>query len=194
MSIEALGKGVSQNHSDLSKRLIEDTSDVVEIPRDSSMVAFARLFEIVHSIDVPIKCSIDDLGHNLPQEIPQIMDLKHRNDLLPPLAAIMALSDGGTIVNAKHASFKESDRIESTHSLLKAFGMSCEMTDDGMVIEGNQSLSSPDNLVKTFGDHRIQMAAVILASKVGANIEGSELHKVADPDFIMRLQKSGAKI
>ena len=194
MSIEVIGEGVSENHSNLSKRLLEDSSDVVIIPRDSSMAAFARLFEIVHAIDVPIKYPIDNLGHKLPQDIPQIMDLKHRNDLLPPLAAIMALGNGGTIVNAKHASFKESNRIESTHSLLKEFGMSCEMTDDGLVIEGNQSPTRPDYLVDTFGDHRIQMVAVILATKVGADIIGSNLHKVADPEFIKRLQNSGAII
>ncbi|MGB1660242.1 MAG: hypothetical protein ACPHHS_07085, partial [Candidatus Poseidoniaceae archaeon] len=54
-------------------------------------------------------------------------------------------------------------------------------------IEGGQRLSKPENLIDTFGDHRIQMTAILLASQVGGVIEGPRLHRIADPEFLDRL-------
>ena len=42
-------------------------------------------------------------------------------------------------------------------------------------------------MVETFGDHRLQMTAILLATKVGATVEGPRLHQVADPSFLNRL-------
>lgn len=194
MSIESTGEPVSENHSNLTKRLLSDDSDIVVIPKDASMAAFARLFSLVHSIDVPVQIPADDLGHRIPEVIPELLNLKDCNDLLPPLAAMMALGDGGKIMGASHASLKESDRIKSTQSMLSRFGITSKATPDGLEIAGNQRLSQPEGSVKTYSDHRIQMTAVILATKVGGIVEGPRLHRVADPDFLKRLVASGAMI
>ena len=115
------------------------------------------------------------------------IDLRDANDLLPPLAAILALSGGGRLRGAAHAKHKESNRIRSTKKLLEAFGLTASIEDDGLSIEGGQALTMPDSLVDTYGDHRIQMTAVLLATQTGAMVEGPRLHRIADPEFLNRL-------
>jgi len=96
-------------------------------------------------------------------------------------------SGGGRIRGASHAKHKESNRIKSTASLLNAFGLRCTIEDDGLSIEGGQVLSKPLVSVDTFGDHRIQMTAVLLATETGGVVEGYDLHNIADPEFLNRL-------
>ena len=98
-----------------------------------------------------------------------------------------SLSGGGRLRGAAHAKHKESNRILSTKTLLNAFGLTANIEEDGLSIEGGQTLSMPDSLVDTYGDHRIQMTAVLLATQTGATVEGPRLHRIADPEFLTRL-------
>ena len=118
----------------------------------------------------------------------QTIDLISANDLITPLAAAMAIGGGGVIVGASHARYKESNRIERTVEMLSKFSIQAESTVDGLRIPGNQKPKVPQQPVPTFGDHRVQMTAVVLATKVGAEIEGTELHKVSFPNFIKLIQ------
>ena len=118
----------------------------------------------------------------------QTVDLNHANDLITPLAAAMAVGGGGVIMGASHAQYKESDRIECTVELLSKFSIDVERTEDGLRISGGQQLAAPQSIVPTFGDHRMQMTAVTLATKVGADIEGANLHEVSFPQFIDVIQ------
>ena len=122
------------------------------------------------------------------------IDLVDANDLLPPLSAILALTGGGTISGAAHAMFKESNRIDKTAKMLQQFGIECIIKEDGIAIKGNQSVQKPLSMVQTYGDHRLQMTAIILATKVGAIVEGPELHQIADPSFLERLSTMPAKV
>ena len=56
---------------------------------------------------------------------------------------------------------KESDRIKSTVRMLRAFGAQATETEDGMVIEGGAELRGAT--IDSHGDHRIAMAACVLA-------------------------------
>jgi len=47
---------------------------------------------------------------------------------------------------------------------------------------------APKRTVQTYGDHRMQMTAAVLATKVGAEIQGAELHRVSFPAFLELLQ------
>ena len=68
------------------------------------------------------------------------------------------------------------------------------MREDGLEISGGQEPLRPPQLVPTYGDHRMQMTAVILATKTGGVIEGSNLHLVSDPEFLGNLAHHGIKI
>ena len=180
------------------------------VPSDGSMMAFPILACIITEQSIHINNPVDSsdaLGHEILLEHLNAfgikyedctltyegesslveIDLRDANDLLPPLAAILALSGGGTLKGAEHAKHKESNRIESTKALLESFGLSSSIRDDGLSIEGGQTPTKPESLVETFGDHRIQMTAVLLASKTGGTVEGPRLHRIADPEFLHRL-------
>jgi 3-phosphoshikimate 1-carboxyvinyltransferase len=167
---------------------------VVQIPRDGSHVSFLRLFELLHgvSIDFEAPAAEDSIGAEILAEIDlqesNHIDLRDANDLITPLAAAMALGGGGQITGAGHAQLKESARITRTVEILSAFGILSEATADGLQIEGGQVPSAPSSLVSTHGDHRLQMTAVVLATRVGAEIEGQRLHEVSFPDFLKLVQ------
>lgn len=166
----------------------------IEIPPDASHVAFWKLYEMIHgsTLAIPDVRSEDSIGAELLFDLDlnqyQTVDLSHANDLITPLAAAMAIGGGGTIVGASHAQYKESNRIECTAELLSRFSIDVERTEDGLNIVGGQQVTAPESIVPTFGDHRMQMTAVIMATKVGADIEGANLHEVSFPQFIDAIQ------
>ena len=197
-SLSKIGEGVSRRHSELTWDLCKLTGakewgepwDVrcpdVKVPSDASMAAFARLagLQIENLPD-----ESDNIGHDL-----DCLDLRDSNDLISPMAAWLAMGEGGTITGASHAALKESNRITRTVELLAAFGMVANATSDGLHVPGNQIPKTPDSLVRTHGDHRLQMTAILLASKCGAAIEGSSLHKVAWPTYLQQLENCGLNI
>ena len=122
------------------------------------------------------------------------LDLSNANDLLPPLAALLAIGGGGVLRGAAHAAFKESNRLTKTCELLAQFGLNVTIEHDGLSIEGNQHIVQPTTAIETFGDHRLFMTAVVLASTCGGDVVGQSLHLVADEGFLERLQNGGVQI
>ena len=171
-----------------------DPPNVVQIPLDASHIAFWKLYEIMHdcSLKIPNVSPDDSIGAEVLLDIDfrelNTVDLRDANDLITPLAAAMAIGGGGQIIGASHARFKETNRIKHTASMLAQFSIEVECTDDGLKIQGGQRPNSPDDVVETNGDHRMQMAAVILATKVGAEIKGPRLHEVSFPEFLDYIQ------
>ena len=91
-------------------------------------------------------------------------------DELPLLACVGACARGTTeIRGAAELRVKESDRIETVVSNLRALGASAEELPDGIVVHGS---SSPlRGTVRTHGDHRIAMAFGVLGALPGNEIE-----------------------
>ena len=212
LSLTIEGDIVSRRHAELSFSLAAECGSknsidnprlsswkcepptLVKIPYDASHIAFWKLYEILHntSISLPSVNPGDSIGAELlgglNLGVHQTIDLSTANDLITPLAAAMAIGGGGVIVGASHARYKESNRIERTVEMLSKFSIQAESTVDGLRIPGSQKPKAPQQPVPTFGDHRVQMTAVVLATKVGAEIEGAELHKVSFPNFIKLIQ------
>ena len=190
-----------------------------DVPPDCSMLAFAFLATKVHGCDVHIAelpLAGDSLGHEVlftyaaalgvkvdgsvlsPDEgsAPVTMDLRDANDLITPLAAMMALGRGGTVSGAAHAANKETNRLSGTQRFLAQFGIDCTPSTEGLVVPGGQSLRTPVDVVETFGDHRMQLTALVLASALEATtlVNGPRLHRVADPAAVERLKTCGVAI
>ena len=193
--ISTIGTAVSRKHSSLTWELCEITGaktpgqpwdvscpDIV-IPPDASMMAFAKLAGL--SVE-NIPNASDSIGHELENS-----DLRDSNDLITPMSAWLALGEGGTISGAHHAAFKESNRITKTVEMLSKFSIEAKINDDGITIPGNQQPKKPDGVVETYGDHRIQMTAVLLASICGGVVEGSNLHRIAWPSYLNQLRDCG---
>ena len=197
-SIITKGDAVSRKHSELTWDLCKRTGaeipgkpwivscpDVI-IPPDASMMAFARLANlgVENAPD-----SSDSIGHILDST-----ELRDSNDLITPMAAWLALGEGGTITGAKHAAYKESNRINRTADLLSQFSINSTINSDGLSIPGGQQPKKPNGIVKTYDDHRIQMTAILLASVCGGFVEGTDLHKVAWPSYLDQLIDCGLNV
>jgi 3-phosphoshikimate 1-carboxyvinyltransferase len=104
-------------------------------------------------------------------------------DLAPLLAVLGAFAEGETVVSgAPHLVHKESDRIASTVEIIRAVGGEIEPRDDGFVVRGGRPLNAA--VLSSRGDHRIAMAAGVLALRVpGVTVAGSEAVEKSYPAF-----------
>ena len=94
-----------------------------------------------------------------------IYDAEDCPDLVPISAVIAAYADGTSVVkNIQRLKIKESDRIESTIAMLKAFGINAASDGENLAVIGGKAIAGEAN---SFNDHRIAMSAAVLA--LGAN-------------------------
>src|SRR5580704_14284985 len=110
-------------------------------------------------------------------------------DEIPVLAAIAPYTERGVeIRDAKELRVKESDRIASIATNLRAMGGAVEEREDGLKIPGGQSLRGAE--IESFGDHRIAMAFSIAALRARGEtlIRGSECAAVSYPGFFTALE------
>jgi 3-phosphoshikimate 1-carboxyvinyltransferase len=111
-------------------------------------------------------------------------------DEVPALAVAAAYADGLTeIRDAAELAVKESNRIATTASQLRALGAAVAERDDGMTIEGGRRLGG--GAVQSFGDHRLAMAlaAAGLVGEGDVVIEGAEAVAVSYPEFWDHLER-----
>lgn len=81
-------------------------------------------------------------------------------DEFPVICVAAALADGTTrITGAGELRHKESDRIHAMATGLRSLGARVEESDDGMTIEGRETLTG--GTVDSFTDHRIAMAFAV---------------------------------
>ena len=115
------------------------------------------------------------------------VDLSNCPDLAPLLGAIGALAEGETLVKgAPHLVHKESDRIASTVEMVRALGGEAEPFDDGFRVVGGGNLRG--GTISAAGDHRIAMAAAVLALSVpGVTVTGAEAVRKSYPGFFRDL-------
>lgn len=84
-------------------------------------------------------------------------------DEVPLLAAIGACIPGTSrILNAGELSFKETNRLLTIQNMLRAFGACVEVSETEVTIQGGRTLRPGE--IPSAGDHRIAMAATVLAS------------------------------
>jgi 3-phosphoshikimate 1-carboxyvinyltransferase len=110
-------------------------------------------------------------------------------DEIPVLAAIAPYTEQGIEVrDAKELRVKESDRIASIATNLRAMGAAVEEREDGLKIPGGQSLHGAE--IDSFGDHRIAMAFSIAALRAQGEtlIRGSDCAAISYPAFFSALE------
>jgi len=110
-------------------------------------------------------------------------------DEIPVLAAIAPYTEQGIEVrDAKELRVKESDRIASIATNLRAMGAQVEEREDGLKIPGGQRLHG--NELESFGDHRIAMAFSIAGLRAQGEtlIRSSECAAISYPAFFSTLE------
>jgi len=119
------------------------------------------------------------------EEVPNLIDE------VPILAVAGAMAEGTTTIrNAAELRVKETDRIETTATNLRAMGADITEHEDGMTIHGGPVLHGAT--VDSYGDHRIAMAfaiAGLLAKKGSTVIENTECVATSYPTFTDHLEE-----
>ena len=114
----------------------------------------------------------------------QVIDASAIPDLVPVISVVAAGAKGETrIVNASRLRIKESDRLNTTATMLKALGADIEETEDGLIIRGRQRLNG--GKTEAFNDHRIAMSAAVAAGICNGDVEifGTECTDKSFPGF-----------
>jgi len=110
-------------------------------------------------------------------------------DELPLLAVAGSQIPGGIqIRDAAELRLKESDRLATTATNLRAMGAEVEEFDDGLAVSGPTQLHGA--LIDSHGDHRIAMAFSVAAliAKGETEIAGAECVAISFPEFFTLLE------
>ena len=117
-------------------------------------------------------------------------------DEIPIACALAARAVGTTrIRDATELRHKESDRIATMATVLRAFGVECEEKPDGLDIQGREGhLEAAD--VASRGDHRIAMTAAVLALTANGPTRVRDAACIATsyPKFVSTLRALGARV
>lgn len=134
----------------------------------------------------------DKIAAAYSEKLPDTIDLSQIPDLLPPLSVMAAAKNGETrFINAARLRIKESDRIASTAAMLRAFEAACEEGPDFLAVTGAERLRPC--VVDGANDHRVVMAAAILATRAGGpvTILGAEAVNKSYPGFFDEFRRLG---
>ncbi|MFL2493952.1 MAG: 3-phosphoshikimate 1-carboxyvinyltransferase [Candidatus Thalassarchaeum sp.] len=209
VTLDIVGRSVSRGYQEMSFDIAEscgsqnllseeeielrpwkvNVPEAVTIPTEDSLMAIAMLISELHGVRMELSGAVESASPAIVSlsEQSAVLDLRDESDLICPASVLMAIGKGGRITGAAHSRGKESDRIDSTVYLLRAFGMDAEATKDGLEIRGSQSPSRPEIPIDSRRDHRLAMTAMALASRYGGVISEPEICAVSDPGFISRL-------
>ena len=124
-----------------------------------------------------------------PREVPVIIDE------IPLIAVLASVSSGTTSISgAGELKVKESDRLNAIACELGKMEAAISATEDGLVIEGRESLKSA--MLDSWNDHRIAMSLSVAALKAegSSEIANFECVNISFPSFARLFQNVGAGI
>ncbi|MCM1567634.1 MAG: 3-phosphoshikimate 1-carboxyvinyltransferase [Dehalobacter sp. 4CP] len=123
-----------------------------------------------------------------------VIDAGQCPDLVPVLAVLASLSKGTTrIINAGRLRIKESDRLKATASELNKLGARIQELQEGLLIEGVETLHG--GTVDSWNDHRIAMAMAVASIRCTEPVflTGAEAVKKSYPHFWQDFCKLGGR-
>jgi 3-phosphoshikimate 1-carboxyvinyltransferase len=118
-------------------------------------------------------------------------------DEIPIACALAARASGQTeFRDIGELRVKECDRIATMVLVLRAFGVSCEETPQGMLIEGRPEGKLSAARVDSHGDHRIAMTAAVLGLVADGTtrIDDADCIATSFPGFHQMLRDLGAEL
>ena len=148
---------------------------------------------IIVAIDGPAGAGKSTIARRLAEALGYI--LVDTGAMYRSVALAARASGTTTIRDAEELRVKESDRIATMASVLRAFGVKCEELPDGLVIEGKDAPLDPAEVASN-GDHRIAMTAAILGllARGPSKITDVECIATSFPRFVGTLRALGARI
>ncbi len=151
--------------------------------------------------DIAILKALKDYGAEIDQQEnsvfirkykanPFVFDATHCPDLFPPLAVLACFANGMSTIKGVHRLYaKESNRAIALQEELGKMGAKITIEKDEMHIES--IFYAKPAIINSHGDHRIAMAAAILASRASKyiSIENAKVVNKSFPSFYKLLQK-----
>ncbi|MPM34116.1 3-phosphoshikimate 1-carboxyvinyltransferase [bioreactor metagenome] len=116
-------------------------------------------------------------------------------DLLPVMAAFAAKRRGNCrFTKAARLRLKESDRLAVTAALIEAVGGAADIEEDTLTVLGKDRLAG--GTIDAAGDHRMVMAAVVLAGLCDGpvTVRGCEAVNKSYPDFFKDYKALGGAV
>lgn len=107
-------------------------------------------------------------------------------DEIPIILVAMLFADGiSTVRGAKELRHKETDRLNAMAEVLKAAGADFKEFEDGFTIYGNRDFVPKMASFSSYHDHRIAMAAAVLALMADgeSQIRGADCTAISYPSF-----------
>ncbi len=111
-------------------------------------------------------------------------------DELPILMVAMCFADGvSKITGAEELRHKETDRLSAMHQILQSAGAETELHTDGITIHGSSDFIPKAAEFESHHDHRMAMAAAVLAtkSKEASIVKDADCTAISYPDFWQHL-------
>ncbi|MDZ7718184.1 MAG: 3-phosphoshikimate 1-carboxyvinyltransferase [Balneolaceae bacterium] len=112
-------------------------------------------------------------------------------DELPILMVAMCFAEGTSVITgAEELRHKETDRLSAMAEILNLAGADVELQKDGMIIHGKRDFKPASATYPTYHDHRMAMAAAVLATK-GTDtsaITHADCTAISYPNFWNHLQ------
>lgn len=112
-------------------------------------------------------------------------------DELPILMVAMCFADGKSVITgAEELRHKETDRLSAMAEILNLAGADVELQDDGIIINGKKDFKPTAATFPTYHDHRMAMAAAVLATKGTdtSTITHADCTAISYPNFWKDLQ------
>jgi 3-phosphoshikimate 1-carboxyvinyltransferase len=113
-------------------------------------------------------------------------------DEIPVLMVAMCFANGTSMISgAEELRHKETDRLAAMHEILSASGAEIELQEDGIIIHGSPEFTPRPSRYPSRHDHRMAMAAAVLATRSSGTSEvlDAECTAISYPEFWLHLQK-----
>ena len=126
---------------------------------------------------------------------PLNMDINECPDLLPVLSILACGANGQSIFTGCHRlRIKESDRLTNSMEIINNLGGDAFIKDDSLIVNGSGCLFGGE--VKSYGDHRMVMAATIASSiaKEAIEIHGFSAINKSYPRFFKDFKCLGGEV
>ncbi len=119
------------------------------------------------------------------------VDVKNIPDLVPVIATLAVFAEGTTnIYNAERLRIKESDRLATVTEIIKLAGGDITELSGGLIINGGKKLKDSFT-INAYNDHRLVMAAAMLASHSVVTVKNAQTVSKSYPLFFEDLTKLG---
>jgi 3-phosphoshikimate 1-carboxyvinyltransferase len=132
-----------------------------------------RILDVLKAYGADIHIEGDTISARRGSNAAISVDITHSPDLFPLLCVLAASAEGkSVIIGTERLKSKESDRLQSSIAMLDALGTEYKLSGNKISINGG--IRHKQVHIETFNDHRMVLAALVIAAMEGMQVSVSE--------------------